>query len=154
MPRGAIRSEEAYALGKMLDHSAWAGVLPRNVTPSDVDMCFDNAGRVIFGELSSEHCEWRKISVGQRRLYQGLIDGSDKHCAVVCRHCVSPSDHKKIDTRNDIVAFQIMVYDDAAFALFETDVYGSDEWQRFVLRWFDDPHQLRQRLLNRFARAA
>jgi hypothetical protein len=30
--RGSTYSEEAYARGKMLDHSGWDGLLPRNIT--------------------------------------------------------------------------------------------------------------------------
>lgn len=144
--RGGIHSEEAYALGKMLDHSAWSD-LPRKITPSDLDMAFDNDGKIIFGELSSSECEWQRLSRGQRLLYENAIKNSP-HCAVLCKHAVSLADGRPIDTRGDITSFQVMLYD---YGLVICPVFdGNDRWQKFILRWLDrDGWQIiRRRLLS------
>ena len=106
--RGDIFSTPAYAQGKMLDHSGWK--LPRNITPSDVDMVIDNDGSIIYGELSSWCSHWAGIKEGQRRLYQNAIrDG--KHCAVLCRHSVKPEERRQIDTCYDIESFEAMFWE-------------------------------------------
>jgi len=51
--RGEIIAEQAYAQGKMLDHSGWTGFLPRNITPSDIDMVIANGQSMMLIEWSS-----------------------------------------------------------------------------------------------------
>lgn len=167
--RGAIYAEQAYALGKMLDHSCWqesekscwqknAPRLPRLITPSDLDTVFcrllhdpfavplilDNAGRMIFAELSSWSQDWRLLSDGQFKLYRGLLDGP--HCAVLCCHNVAPEDHKKICTRHDIISFQPMVWDHGA--VIGRSLPTNALWQQFVFNWFEDPVRVRRRIIG------
>src|SRR6266540_2144726 len=123
---GDVYCAEAYALGKMLDHSAWQQGdrrLPRGITASDIDAGFngrvgpfdgvtalDNLQRTIFIELS-RHCgKWVEIQRGQRWVYKTLVTGGP-HCAVICRHNVDPETGRKICTRHDVVSFQPMFYD-------------------------------------------
>lgn len=135
--RGGIRNFEAYARGKMLDHSAWqkGGVrLPRLITPSDIDAVIDSAGWVLFWEISSAHADWSGIPRGQTLLFENAIFQTT-NCAVVCRHSVPLSEARPIDTRHDISAFQAMVYAPHC-GLVRTQVFeGNNIWQRFVLAW-------------------
>lgn len=139
--RGKIFSERAYALGKMLDHSSWqkgAKVLPRNITPSDVDVpnitMFDNRGLIIFCEFSRAFTDWNDIKFGQRLVYEGLIRHSS-HCAVVGKHNVDPADERAIDSRLDIVSFQAMVWD---FQIIRSKIIaGNQLWQDFIFHWFE-----------------
>jgi hypothetical protein len=166
--RGAIFAEEAYALGKMLDHSCWSKQgeqscwqkdsmpLPRLITPSDLDSVFsrlvephavptvfDDNGCMIFAELSTNADDWRFLSTGQYRLYRGLLEGP--HCAVLCRHGIRPEQKKKICTRHDIISFQPMVWDHGA-------VIGATShgrvWEDFVFKWFEDPLRVRRRIIG------
>jgi hypothetical protein len=157
--RGSIFNEEAYKLSKMLDHSSWQKgdqVLPRRITPSDIDMGFlppdgagfnlDNNGNIIFGELTRGFANWLNVRYGQRRFYESCI-GHSQHCAALCQHNISIMDNRNIDTRSDIVAFQIMIFD---FGIVVTKPFvGNENWQRFVFQWFQDPVQLRRYLLGR-----
>jgi hypothetical protein len=150
---GSIFSPEAYARGKMLDHSSWQHPrlgdkpLPRGITASDIDMAvgagisavdisFDNRGKMIIGEISSIAREWRELKPGQRWTYESLVSGS-AHCAVLCHHSVPLEEGRKIDTRYDIDSFQIMISDHGFLTL--PVMSGNNKWQRFVFAWYRDP---------------
>lgn len=145
---GAIYSERAYALGKMLDHSSWYGTLTRKITPSDVDMLFDNAGKIMLCELSSAVSSWSEVQIGQRWLYQSFIK-DQPHCAVLCRHNVDPSSGRQINTRFDIQSFQVMVWEHEQVL---SRVYdGNHYWQRVVELWVnhqDGPAKIRRSVLG------
>lgn len=157
---GVIYNEAAYKQSKMLNHSSWQKgdrVLPRGITPSDIDMGFlppdnssnfglDNNGSVIFGELTRGFANWLNIRYGQRRFYEACIDHTP-HCAVLCQHNVPLSENRQIDTRIDIISFQVMLFD---FGFVRCDPYnGNENWQTFVFKWFEDPVWLRRFLLGR-----
>lgn len=153
MRTGAILSEEAYALGKMLDHAAWQRgdrVLPRGITGSDVDFILDNAGYELLGELSRTCVQWNETSFGQRGVYEGLIRWGAPHVAVFCRHNVAPEDRRAISPKLDVLSFQPMLCDHGGIAVGR--VYkGNALWQCFVESWFDDPIRLRRRLFGSIA---
>src|SRR5687768_15001960 len=104
MSRGAIYNEQAYAQGKMLDHSEWK-LLPRKITPSDIDMCFDNRGWLLLCELSSKTPNWSDIPKGQFWLYKSMTAKS-RTIAALLKHNVKD---RQIDTLNDIQSFQVML---------------------------------------------
>jgi hypothetical protein len=152
--RGKVFSEEAYALGKMLDHSSWQKGerrLPRRITPSDLDipgvpMVFDAAGALIIGELSRSGATWDNLTKGQRWAYESYIRGT-RHCAVVCYHEIRPEEQRYIDTRHDMLAFQIMVDD---FGVITSQLFkGNDRWQNFVFAWMEGgATRIRRQLLG------
>lgn len=145
---GRILIEAAYAAGKMLDCSGWNGLLRSNITPSDVDLCFDNNGAVLFADFSIACDSWTQIKStlrGQRWLYESLIK-SGPHCAVICKHSVQAE--RLIDTLKDVERFQVMVWD---FEPVLSPVYSGRVWQSFVCQWVNSPHgplQLRRRVLG------
>lgn len=147
--RGWIFAEDAYAQGKMLNHGGWNGVLPRLITPSDVDMVFDNNGKIIFIELSRVRSSWQEVTKGQRLLYENLIRGG-AHCACLCKHNVPAA--IQIDTRYDVDSFQIMVWD---YGLVYSKTYSGTLWEKFVSDgWFgstNGPLFVRRKLLGRNA---
>ena len=140
--RGEIYCEDAYAQGKMLDHSSWN--LPRNITPSDIDMCFDNNGNIIACEISSNVQEWTKLQRGQFLLYFNFIGPLSKHIAVLCYHNVDKK--LKINTLNDIISFQIMIRknDEVLY----TPIYGSSRWEKFIKSWYNDSNKLRKSIFG------
>jgi hypothetical protein len=78
--RGAVFTPEAYGRGKMPDHSGWAGILPRNITPSDVDMVFAEIGCFLLVEFIFRSAEFERLSPGQDLLYKNFVrlgDGLD-----------------------------------------------------------------------------
>lgn len=129
--RGAIYCEEAYAQGKMLDNSEWRNILPRNITPSDIDIVFDNAGSFIYGELSSQSRHWNEIATGQRLMYWNAIRGT-QHLAILCKHSVPRM--RQIDTVRDIEDCCVM-YDAGqgvpVFRAFSTN----EDWRKIVGGW-------------------
>ena len=130
MGAGKIVCEEAYAQGKMLNHESW--LLPRGITPSDIDAVFDDGlhGRTLFVELTKSTSTWSAVSAGQRRLYWAIVArGHGNAIASLCLHAV-PS-HLEIDTRNDIVKFQVM-YFASLFGCATSPVYEGKLWPRFV----------------------
>lgn len=129
--RGSIYHEEAYAQGKMLNHDSW-NFLPRKITPSDIDMCFDNGAWLLVCELSSQATKWGEIKYGQRLLYKSLTVRS-RVIAALLRHNVKD---RQIDTLKDIDSFQVMV------AGKTTRVFDGEKWRRFVESFFDDPLKL------------
>jgi hypothetical protein len=149
MKTGSILSEEAYALGKMLDHTAWQRgdrILPRGITGSDIDFVLDNAGYEIIGELSRTANEWKQLSHAQKRVYEGLVRWGAPHVAVLCRHDVGLDERRAISPKLDIITFQPMLCDHgiAVGRVYE----GNTLWQAFVESWFRDPVRLRRRLLG------
>jgi hypothetical protein len=146
---GAILSEEAYALGKMLDHTAWQRgdrVLPRGITGSDIDFVLDNNGHEIIGELTRTWSEWKEVTSAQRRVYEGLVRWGAPHVAVLCRHEVNPDERRAISPKLDVASFQPMLCD---HRLVVGRVFrGNALWQAFVESWFRDPVRLRHRLLG------
>lgn len=128
---GSIRSEEAYALGKMLDHSGWGGQLVRRITPSDIDLALDNAGQIMFVELSRLNREWREISHGQRLLNQNFIHDR-LHCAVLATHSIAPENGCKINTWTDIESFQVMIWHHGP--IFSRVIEGT-MWRSFARAW-------------------
>lgn len=148
---GAIFAEEAYALGKMLDHSAWQTDvrISRGITPSDVDMAVDNNGMILFCEISSQYEEWKKLREGQRRFYENCVKGG-LHCAALCRHAVKLMDQRKIDTCNDIISFQLMFWDHGV--VYSHVIAGNSYWQKFMLHWTGTsygPLKLRRTILGK-----
>ena len=146
-PRGAIRNEAAYALGKMLDHKDWQRGekrLPRCITPSDADMVFDNYGSGIWCEVSRTRRTWASLERGQRLLYESAILKTN-HCAALCKHSVPPDAEREINTRADIESFQIMLWSLHHQTLFLTEVFeGNQRWQDFVFSWYEKPEKMRR----------
>lgn len=145
MSRGSIFVEDAYAQGKMLDHSGWDGALTRAITPSDIDMAFDASGKIIFVELSSSCVEWRQIDTGQRLLYERAITGT-LHCACLCKHAVPIS--QQINSRNDVMSFQIMIWNQGPIY---SPIVSGNKWAGFVERWVNTdngPHVIRHHLIR------
>lgn len=132
----------------MLNHSAWASLLPRNITPSDVDMTFDNHGDMLLCEISSQHTLWTQIKAGQLINYFSLIAPVSKHFAVLVSHNVKG---RQIDTVADIESFHIMIRKDKVM-LFWPGVdraAGASQWVKFVQWWFSDPKIARRWIVKR-----
>ena len=126
--RGRILVEEAYAQGKMLESRSWYGLLPRKITPSDIDMVIDNNGRILFVEFDSNTAAWDGITRGQRRLYENIVlNGSGKHFAACCRHNVKD---RRIDTLHDVLEFQLMYM--RGDSLNVSSIYDGSKWRRAV----------------------
>ena len=107
--RGAVRHAERYRQG--YDHSGWASILPRRITPSDIDVVFDNGlhGRQLFCEFTSRDILWSEKPAGQRWLYEQLLkSGSRGSACVLCSHDV-PVD-SLIDTTKNVSSFHVMRY--------------------------------------------
>jgi hypothetical protein len=160
-PKGRILWQEAYALGKMLDHSSWQKgdhVLPRLITGSDIDACFARGqqpgqthfvfedrlhdGATIYCELTRQFANWKNIRFAQRWVYESAIRYGP-HCAVLCQHAVTPDEERAIDTRQDVIAFQVMLFD---FEFVFSRMFK--RWEKFVFAWFDNPLKVRRQLLG------
>lgn len=131
--KGDIFSIEAYAQGKMLNHSSWNGILPRNGMPSDIDAVLDNNGDLLMIELSSNCEQWFHLSFGQRTLYENLVRaGQGKIMAVLCRQVTPPGE--KIDTVKNVVSFQPMWWDKDIII---GKVYPGEKWITYVQKWWN-----------------
>jgi hypothetical protein len=147
-PPGAIYSEAAYAQGKMLDHSGWYGVLPKRITPSDIDAVWDNSGDILFGELSSQHETWGELSRGQILTYFNTIGPVSRHFAVLLKHSVFG---RQIDTFKDIDSFHLMIRKDRDLLLWPSRDRPCDgsQWVKFVLFWFKNAGAARKWTIER-----
>lgn len=132
---GAIYCEEAYAQGKMLDHSEWQGKLPRSITPSDIDQIFDNDGKLLACEWSRSNLRWNELTRGQRDTYMAVVKSG--HMAALLKHSVPRS--RKIKTRTDVESFQV-IYLAANGKPAITDVIDGYLWPIFVDEWYRDPY--------------
>ncbi len=147
--RGAVYNKPAYLLSKNLDHSGWGTLLPRKITPSDVDCVFDNYMAAILVELNSHLTQWVDLDTGQTWTYQGLIHKHMKRVAVLATHSVRPEVKDFIDTVQDVESFQVMLWDDG-FKVSEV-FHGNDRWQKFVVGWYapNGPEKLRTFLASK-----
>jgi hypothetical protein len=130
--KGAIYAEQAYAQGKMLDHSEWFSILPRGITPSDIDMVLDNRGRMIFVELTTKYEMFEDLSTGQRILHEGLAK-CGKHVSVLGWHDVPSS--RQINTFSDISKVSLMFACDGKIATLNG--FTNFDWQVLVKWWFN-----------------
>ena len=127
--KGSIIAEQAYAQGKMLDHSSWP-ISPKGRTFSDIDAVFDNNGWLIFVEFARSDLPltWNNISAGQRWLYKSTLYNKQGSIAILACHNV-PSD-QQIDTMKDITHASAMSHD------FKTETSLSNkQWVQVVTTW-------------------
>ena len=136
MSRGAIYNQQAYAQGKMLDHSQWN--LPRLITPSDIDVVFANGTSMLLCEFSSQHSGWADIQYGQRKLYADCVSASGGDMvAVLVRHSVPSS--RVICSATDCDTFQLMYQHKNSDELGISEIFVSgtlNRWKLFVEGWF------------------
>jgi hypothetical protein len=121
--KGDIIIVEAYAQSKMLDHQDWAGLLPRNIMPSDVDLMMIATAEImqptriacskaiLLIEFSRHHRYWKELSYGQRLSYiQDLqLTLPERKFCILAKHSVDTD--TKINTVKDIESYQVMWYD-------------------------------------------
>lgn len=136
MKPGSVHFEQAYALGKMLNNSGWDGRLRNGITPSDIDLCFDNDGHVLFCELSRHHSAWQEIDTGQCWLYRSAIS-CGHGLAVLLKHSVDPEDGRQIDTLHDVETFQVMLSSG-----FTSKIVDGSRWGWFVDQFYENPKQV------------
>ncbi len=127
--KGGIYAPEAYARGKMLDHSSWN--LPRG-SPSDIDMFIDNSGRILLVELDSEYPEWRNISKGQQIGYSNMVKAGKGDIFAVCAQHKIPEPGVKINTVSDVMAWQLMYYKDGNINY--KGVFSGEDWWRGAMK--------------------
>lgn len=147
---GSIIREEAYCLGKVLESSGWNGLLRDKITPSDIDLIFDNRGSILFADFSIQCDRWEEVKAklrGQYMAYEAAV-AHGPHCAAICKHSVKPDLLRKIDTLRDVERFQVMVWD---YGPVLSPVYDGAYWQHFVTFWVNIPHgpqHLRRHILG------
>lgn len=101
LERGGVYNEQKYLHAKMLDHSWWHGVLPRNITPSDIDMWIELSGFFFYFELSSTTSELASLpKQGQVIGYTRLWKSSSQNIVLICKHSISAND-RQIRTPTD-----------------------------------------------------
>jgi hypothetical protein len=129
---GAIMCVEAYAQGKMLNHSGWNGVLARGITPSDIDFYVESSGCYLFAEFSRDCVELDCLSRGQQLAYTRLARRPNGDAVAICRHSV-PRD-REIDTKTDVEACTVYFLGGTKSVLL-----SNDQWQQLVTKWAANP---------------
>jgi hypothetical protein len=130
---GGIRSPEAYAQGKMLDHSWWSGQMRGRITPSDLDMFVESHGCFLFCELSRSSSTLADMSTGQRIAMERFAKLPGIHAVCILRHGMF-SHSRAIDTANDIESAAI--YFDGGSSVKMLD---GEQWRGFACQWTHNP---------------
>jgi hypothetical protein len=130
---GGIRCPEAYAQGKMLDHSWWYGQMARGITPSDIDMVIESYGCFLFCELSRSTNSLYELSRGQRLMLVALSRIQGVHAVAILRHELF-SQSKAVCTATDIVSARVYFHGGT-----ENCVLNGDSWRGFASHWTRDP---------------
>lgn len=135
--RGSVRHAERYRQG--YDHSGWASVLPRRITPSDIDVVFDDYlhGRQLFCEFTSRDLVWTDKPPGQRMLYERLLkSGSPASACVLCSHDV-PAE-SLINTTQHVTSFHVMRYTPKGIVFSPGDhqTFDGSLWVDFVKSFY------------------
>lgn len=133
---GGIRCPEAYAQGKMLDHSWWSGQMARGITPSDTDMFIESAGCFLWCEISRD-CETIedicRASKGQGIALRRLSRIQGMHAvAVLCHGLFSLS--RPINTATDIRT--ATVYFNSGASVVTLD---GEQWRSLACLWSENP---------------
>lgn len=136
--RGSIHNREAYLREKTLDHSGWLALLPRNITPSDIDAAVDDAGRILLIEMSCVTCDWNDIPDGQHNLYRSLVRaGRGLITAVIAQHRTTTG--RDIDTVDNVIGFTVMYHQPGDLLAINDIRYntylGNDNWRKFIQEW-------------------
>jgi hypothetical protein len=127
---GKILSVEAYAQGKMLDHSGW--ILARGITPSDIDFFVESSGCFLFAEFSRDCNSIDCLSRGQELAYTRLARRPNADAVAVCRHSV-PKD-RQIDTALDVESCTVYFASGTKSVLL-----NNEQWQQLVTKWALNP---------------
>ena len=131
---GSILFPEQYALAKLIDHSGWKGLLPRGITPSDVDAVLDTGKRILLIDFSVKYSEWKDLSYGQRTMYENIVaHGGGKITAVLARH-KRPEPGIPMNSLTDIEEFQWMRVV-RGFIVY-SQVRGAKYWVPFIKHYF------------------
>ena len=127
--RGAILVEQAYAQGKMLDHSSWR--LVRGISPSDIDFVIESGGNFGFVEFSKHFKSIEQLNHGQKLLYERLISRMRKSDFVGLAYHNVPEE-RSIDTCRDVISAEIYTQR-GNFSL------NQEQWEEFITTWTDNP---------------
>jgi hypothetical protein len=136
MSDGIIYNPDLYSKTQNMSSAGWAGILPRHITPSDIDMIFDNRGKLLFCEYKSFDCKWEDLSTGQKALYQHIIengvrdDGKHKHSVALCYH--SLPEGRDIDTRRDVISFRWIYWNNGKIV--QSPIMT--DWTKFIKWWY------------------
>ena len=127
--RGAILVEQAYAQGKMLDHTSWR--LVRGISPSDIDFVIESGGNFGFVEFSKNFKSIEQLNHGQKLLYERLISRMRKSDFVGLAYHNVPEE-RSIDTCRDVISAEIYTQR-GNFSL------NQEQWEEFIATWTDNP---------------
>jgi hypothetical protein len=148
--RGSIHTPEAYAQGKMLDHSKWNGQLPRNITPSDVDMVVNSGRCTMFIELSTSADNWPALSRGQGQLYSALVKSApDLHLAALCYHETPVT--KQIDTMNGLITCSLLISKKDGTMMWGHSINQQYQWPQIVCHFCHSPAKVIADLSREFS---
>jgi hypothetical protein len=145
---GKIRSRPHYEQSKNLDHSEWLGKLPRNCSPSDIDVVLNDwpTKRNLYKELSSSVATWKEIQRPQLMTQMTAVHGG-VHYSVLLKHSVQPP--KLIKTVSDIESFQVMFWSDGDWRY--SRLLSGGSFLRFVQEWYRSDSDIRKILLTKHA---
>lgn len=127
---GSIMCVEAYAQGKMLDHSSWN--LARGITPSDIDFYVESSGCFLWAEFSRNSVEIESLSRGQELAYTRLSRRPNADAVAVCRHGVPAS--RQIDTARDVESCTVYFASGTKSVLLD-----NGQWRKLVTKWSANP---------------
>jgi hypothetical protein len=136
--RGEVRHPARFA--QQVVHAGWNGVLPRKITPSDIDVVFDNKllARTLFCEFSCVAALWRDKEYGQQCLYQQLLKTNNyRNGSVLCYHRIPVE--KNVNSFTDVISFHVMRAN-RGFVYFlpsETETFPGTIWVDFVKSFYD-----------------
>ena len=135
--RGEVRYPERFA--QQVEHAGWNGVLPRKITPSDIDVVFDNMlmARTLFCEFSSAVSLWGCKPSGQRYLYQQLLKTNNyRNGSVLCYH-KTPVE-KNVNSFADVISFHVMRANSGViyFMPSEAESFPGTLWVDFVKSFY------------------
>lgn len=141
---GNVIVEEAYAVGKMLEHEEWQ-FLPRGITPSDTDWFIHNRDSHTFlrFELKYREARWARLDNGQREAFAEDVRRGDFY--LLCSHNVTVEERRKIRSLSDVEQFEVTFMHDGRVTT--SPVYPGNKLKSFVEQWFADPDALKSKLL-------
>lgn len=142
---GEIRYLERYK--QLFNHSPWDGILPNGITPSDIDVVFDNKmrARLLFCEFTCKETLWEQKPYGQRTLYMQLLRTNNyENACVLCNHNV-PAE-QQINSIIDVLSFQMMRIPNRSgevkFYPSRDKAYDGSKWLDFVKMFYGLDNEL------------
>lgn len=128
--RGDIRNQQYAYKAKQYAWSRISKLFPRNISPTDIDACFELNNHFLYVECKTIG---KQLDDGQRLFFdRRLFDDKSRGVLFICEH----DPLREVDCLSDFRFMQIWCYDQAVSGIAKTNSFTCDE--QLISYWFSE----------------